>query len=152
VPTFTPEDPDFEARVRATFARQRYMATIGAELLRVAPGEVDIGLPFRADLTQQHGYLHAGVVTAIVDSACGCAAFTLMPADSGVVSVEYKVNLLAPSVGERMIARGRVLRPGRTLTVCSGEVVAVTAGEEKTVAAMLATMMRLAPTKEPEVR
>jgi uncharacterized protein (TIGR00369 family) len=143
VPTFTPEDPDFEARVRATFARQRYMATIGAELLRVAPGEVDIGLPFRADLTQQHGYLHAGVVTAIVDSACGCAAFTLMPADSGVVSVEYKVNLLAPSVGERMIARGRVLRPGRTLTVCSGEVVAMAGGEEKPVVAMLATMMRL---------
>jgi len=138
VPTFTPQDPDFEARVRAAFARQRYMATIGAELLRVAPGEVDIGLPFRADLTQQHGYLHAGVVTAIVDSA-----FTLMPAGSGVVSVEYKVNLLAPSLGERMIARGRVLRPGRTLTACSGEVVAVTAGEEKPVVAMLATMMRI---------
>ena len=144
MPTFfTPQDPDFEARVRAAFARQRYMAMIGAELLRVAPGEVDIGLPFRADLTEQHGYLHAGVVTAIVDSACGCAAFTLMPAGSGVVSVEYKVNLLAPSLGERMIARGRVLRPGRTLTACSGEVVAVTGGEEKPVVAMLATMMRI---------
>jgi uncharacterized protein (TIGR00369 family) len=145
---FQPQDPDFEARVRATFARQLYMTTIGAELLRVAPGEVDIGLPFRADLTQQHGYLHAGVVTAIVDTACGCAAYTLMPAGSGVLSVEYKVNLLAPSVGERMLARGRVLRPGRTLTVCSGEVVALTGengGEEKTVVAMLATMMRLAP-------
>ncbi|HEV7514712.1 MAG TPA: PaaI family thioesterase, partial [Thermoanaerobaculia bacterium] len=124
MPTFKPQDPDFEAKARATFARQPFMATIGAELVRVAPGEVEIALPFRADLTQQHGYLHAGVVTAIVDSACGCAAFTLMPAGSGVVSVEYKVNLLAPSVGERMVARGRVLRPGRTLTVCSGEVVA----------------------------
>jgi len=131
--------------VRATFARQLYMTTIGAELVRVAPGEIDIALPFRADLTQQHGYLHAGVVTAIVDTACGCAAYTLMPAGSGVLSVEYKVNLLAPSVGERMLARGRVLRPGRTLTVCSGEVVAITedGGEEKTVVAMLATMMRL---------
>jgi uncharacterized protein (TIGR00369 family) len=144
---FTPQDPDFEARVRATFARQLYMTTIGAELVRVAPGEVDIALPFRADLTQQHGYLHAGVVTAIVDTACGCAAYTLMPAGSAVLSVEYKVNLLAPSVGEQMLARGRVLRPGRTLTVCSGEVVAITGdgGEEKTVVAMLATMMRLAP-------
>ena len=146
MPTFQPQDPEFEARARATFARQRYMATIGAEMVRVAPGEVDIALPFRADLTQQHGYLHAGVVTAIVDSACGCAAFTLMPAGSGVLSVEYKVNLLAPAVGERVLARGRVLRPGRTLTVCSGEVVAIaggTGGEEKTIVAMLATMMRV---------
>ncbi len=142
-PTFPPQDPDFEAKARASFARQAYMATIGAEILRVAPGEVDLGLAFRADLTQQHGYLHAGVITALVDSACGFAAFTLMPAGSGVVSVEFKVNLLAPAVGERMIARGRVLRPGRTLTVCSGEVVAVTGLEEKTVLAMLATMMRL---------
>jgi len=144
VPTFLPPDPDFAAKARATFAGQPFMAAIGAELVRVAPGEVDIVLPFRADLTQQHGYLHAGVVTALVDTACGCAAFTLMPAGSGVVSVEYKVNLLAPAVGERMLARGRVLRAGRTLTVCSGEVLAVTGNEEKPVAAMLATMMRLA--------
>jgi uncharacterized protein (TIGR00369 family) len=137
-------DPDFAAKVRATFAGQPFMAAIGAELVRVAPGEVEIALPFRADLTQQHGYLHAGVVTALVDTACGLAAFTLMPAGSGVVSVEYKVNLLAPAVGERMLARGRVLRPGRTLTVCSGEVVAVRGEGETTVAAMLATMMRLA--------
>ena len=143
MPTLTPRDPDFEARVREGFARQAYMATIGAEILRIAPGEIDLGLAFRADLTQQHGYLHAGVVTALVDSACGFAAFTLMPAGSGVVSVEFKVNLLAPSVGERMIARGRVLRPGRTLTACSGEVVAVTGGEETPVVAMLATMMRI---------
>jgi uncharacterized protein (TIGR00369 family) len=143
VPTFTPQDPDFEAQARASFARQAYMATIGVEILRVAPGEVDLGLAFRAALTQQHGYLHAGVITALVDSACGFAAFTLMPKGSGVVSVEFKVNLLAPAVGERMLARGRVLRPGRTLTVCSGEVVAVTGAEEKTVLAMLATMMRI---------
>jgi uncharacterized protein (TIGR00369 family) len=142
--SFPPQDPDFAARVRETFARQRFMAAIGAELVRVEPGEVDIVLPYRDDLTQQHGYLHAGVVTAIVDTACGIAAFTLMPAGSGVLSVEYKVNLLAPAVGERMIARGRVLRPGRTLTVCSGEVAAVTGEEEKPIAAMLATMMRLA--------
>jgi uncharacterized protein (TIGR00369 family) len=143
VPIFLPQDPDFEAQARASFARQAYMATIGAHILRVAPGVVDLGLAFRADLTQQHGYLHAGVVTALVDSACGFAAFTLMPAGSGVVSVEFKVNLLAPAVGERMIARGRVLRQGRTLSVCSGEVVAVTGDEEKPILAMLATMMRI---------
>jgi uncharacterized protein (TIGR00369 family) len=145
VPAFLPQDPDFEARARAVFAGQRFMATIGAELVRVAPGEIDIALPVRADLTQQHGYLHAGVVTAIVDTACGCAAFTLMPAGSGVLSVEYKVNLLSPAVGERMLARGRVLRAGRTLTVCSGEVMAVSGNQEKPIAAMLATLMRLAP-------
>jgi uncharacterized protein (TIGR00369 family) len=144
MPELLPQDPDYEARVRESFARQSFMATLGATLLRVAPGEIDIGLPFREDLTQQHGYLHAGVVTAIVDSACGYAAFSLMPAGSGVVSVEYKVNLLAPALGERMLARGRVVRAGRTLTVCSGEVVALTGREEKPVAAMLATMMRLA--------
>jgi len=144
-PGWTPQDPAFAARVRESFARQSFMATLGAELTRVAPGEVDITLPFRADLTQQNGFLHAGVVTAIVDSACGYAAFTLMPAGVGVLSVEFKVNLLAPAVGERMIARGRVLRAGRTLTVCSGEVAAVSGGEEKPVAAMLATLMRTAP-------
>ncbi|HZF10421.1 MAG TPA: PaaI family thioesterase [Thermoanaerobaculia bacterium] len=142
--TFLPQDPDFEAKTRAAFAGQPFMATIGAEMVRVAPGEVDIALPFRADLTQHHGYLHAGVVTALVDTACGFAAFTLMPAGSGVVSVEYKVNLMAPAVGERMLARGRVLRAGWTLTVCTGEVVALTGNEETTVTAMLATMMRLA--------
>ncbi|HTQ79826.1 MAG TPA: PaaI family thioesterase [Thermoanaerobaculia bacterium] len=144
-PGWTPQDPAFAARVRESFARQSFMATLGVELTRVAPGEVDITLPFRADLTQQNGFLHAGVVTAIVDSACGYAAFTLMPAGVGVLSVEFKVNLLAPAVGERMIARGRVLRAGRTLTVCSGEVAAVSGGEEKPVAAMLATLMRTAP-------
>ena len=127
---FTPQDPDFEARVRASFARQRAMATIGAELTSVAPGEVAIELPYREDLTQQDGFVHAGIVTAIVDSACGYAAFTLMPADAAVLSVEFKVNLLAPAVGERLIARGRVVRAGRTLTICAGDVVAVREGAE----------------------
>ena len=140
---FTPRDPDFAAKARSTFTGQGFMALLGAVLTRVVPGEVEIEMPCRPELTQQHGYIHAGVVTALVDTACGCAAFTLMPAGSGVVSVEYKVNLMAPAVGERLIARGRVLRPGRSLTVCSGEVAAVAGGEEKVVAAMLATMMRL---------
>ena len=138
---FEPQVADFEERVRASFGRQRFMQAIGARLGRVAPGEVEIELPFRADLTQQHGFVHAGVVTAIADTACGYAAFTLMPAGAGVLSVEYKINLLAPGRGERLLARGRVLRPGRTLTVCTGEVLARTAAAESLVATLLGTMM-----------
>ena len=132
-----PRDPDFEARVRASFARQRFMATLGATLERVAPGEVAIALPFRDDLTQQHGFLHAGAVTAVVDSACGYAALSLMEPGAGVVSVEFKINLLAPAVGERFLATARVVKAGRTLTVCAGE---LTAGES-VAAVMQATMM-----------
>jgi uncharacterized protein (TIGR00369 family) len=139
-----PADPAFASRVRDSFARQRFMATLGARLLRVEPGEVDIELPFREDLTQQHGYLHAGVVTAIADTACGYAAFTLMPADAAVLSVEFKLNLLAPALGDRLLARGRVLRAGRTLTVCAADVIALAAVDEETlVASMLATIMAL---------
>ncbi|HEX7964481.1 MAG TPA: PaaI family thioesterase [Gammaproteobacteria bacterium] len=140
----TPADPGFEARVRDSFARQRVMATLGARLVRVAPGEVDLELPFRADLTQQHGYLHAGIVTTLLDSACGYAAFSLMPADATVLSVEFKTNLLAPAAGERLLARGRVLRAGRTLTVCEASGVMLDGGGEKAVAHMVGTMMALA--------
>ena len=141
--TFEPQTDRFEERVRASFERQRLMTTIGATLISVAPGEVIIELPFRDDLTQQHGYLHAGVVTSIVDSACGYAALTLMPEDADVLSVEYKINLLSPARGEKLIARGRVKRAGRNLTVCDGEVFAVAGDEEKLVALMLATMMTM---------
>jgi uncharacterized protein (TIGR00369 family) len=143
--TFTPRDPHFESRVRENFARQTFMSTLGARLASVRPGEVVIEMPPTGALTQQHGYVHAGAVTSIVDSACGYAAFTLMPADSEVLSVEFKVNLLAPAAGELLVARGRVVRAGRTLTVCQGEVVARTGGEERTVALMQATMMRVDP-------
>ena len=141
MPSFEPQDPYFEARVRASFARQQVMATLGATMARVAPGEVEIELPFRADLTQQNGFLHAGIVTTIVDSACGYAAYSLMPAGVNVLTVEYKVNLLAPARGERFVARGSVLRAGRTITVCAGDVVAVQDDREQLVATMLATMM-----------
>jgi uncharacterized protein (TIGR00369 family) len=140
---YEPKDPDFEARVRASFARQAFMATLGAELVAVSPGEVVIALPFREDLTQQHGFLHAGVATSVVDSACGYAALTLMPPGAGVLSVEFKVNLLAPAAGERFIATGRVVKPGRTLTVCAGEMAAERAGECAVVTLMQATMMTL---------
>lgn len=141
MPTFQPADPDFERRVRASFADQRVMTTLGASLAHVAPGEVDVVLPFRADLSQQHGFMHAGITTTIVDSACGYAALSLMPADAAVLTIEFKVNLLAPGQGERFLARGRVLKPGKTVTVATGEVVAVTGGEEKLVATMTATIM-----------
>jgi len=134
-------DPNFESRVRASFGRQRVMTTIGAELVSVAAGEVVIALPFRDDLTQQHGYLHAAIVTAIVDSACGYAASTLMPAEAAVLTVEYKVNFLGPAEGRRFVAHGKVLKPGRTLIVTTGEVVAETDAGTKSIATMLATMM-----------
>lgn len=136
-----PQDPQFEQRVRASFARQAVMATLGATLLRVAPGEVDIAAPYRADLAQQHGFLHAGILATILDSACGYAAFSLMPAGSAVLSIEFKINLLAPAAGERLIARGRVVRAGRTITVSTADGVMERDGEEKLVATMQGTMM-----------
>jgi uncharacterized protein (TIGR00369 family) len=141
---FTPRDPDYERRVRESFARQRAMETLGARLLRVAPGEVEVGLDFSDALTQQHGYMHAGVVAAVVDTACGYAALTLADAGSEVLSIEFKLNLLSPAVGERFVARARVVRSGRNVTVCAGDVFALRpGGEEKPVATMLATMMRV---------
>jgi uncharacterized protein (TIGR00369 family) len=140
---FEPVNPQFEARVRESFSRQRIMQTLGARLTRVAPGEVDIELPYRADLTQQHGYLHAGIVTTALDSACGYAAFSLMPADASVLSVEFKTNLLAPAEGELLLARGRVIRAGRSISVCEASGVMLQGGKEKQVAVMLATIMTL---------
>lgn len=134
-------EPGFEQRVRDSFARQKAMATIGARLLRVAPGEVDIDVPVREDLTQQHGFLHAGITATVLDSACGYAAFTLMPADAAVLSVEFKINMLAPARGERVVARARVKKAGRTISVCDADAYAVTSGSEKLVASMTGTMM-----------
>lgn len=137
---FVPKDTDFEARVRASFARQRVMTTIGAELMKVAPGEVEIGLPFRQDLTQQHGYLHAGIVASVLDSACGYAALSLAPAGAEILSVEFKINLLSPAAGESFAARAVVKRAGRNITVCSADAFALQQGREKLIATMLATM------------
>jgi uncharacterized protein (TIGR00369 family) len=148
--TLLPKDPEFEPRVRLSFARQKFMATCGARMVSVRPGEVVLEVDFRDDLTQQHGFLHAGVISSVADSACGYAALTLMPADHAVLSVEFKTNLLAPARGERFRATGRVVRAGRTLTVCTAEVVAVggeapgTAALEPTlIAVMQATMIAI---------
>ena len=139
-----PRDPDFEHRVRSSFARQAAMRMLGVTLERVAPGEVDLALPFRADLTQQHGFLHAGVATAVVDSACGYAALSLMEPGAAVLSVEFKVQLLAPARGAWFRGLGRVVRAGRTLTVVTGELRALArepAGDGDVVALLTGTMM-----------
>lgn len=136
-------DPDYESRVRESFLRQTVMTTIGASIIAVEPGFVEIELPFRPDLSQQNGFIHAGIITTICDSACGYAAFTLMPAHAAVLTVEFKVNLLSPAKGDVIIARGRVTRPGKTITVCTGDVFARSGDSEKVIATMLATMICL---------
>ncbi|HEY7234595.1 MAG TPA: PaaI family thioesterase, partial [Gemmatimonadaceae bacterium] len=127
---------------------QRAMAMMGASLGTVAPGAVDVVLPFRDDLTQQDGFIHAGIVAAIADSACGYAAYSLMPASARVLSIEFKLNLLAPAVGERLEARGRVIRSGNTITVCRADVAAMTGESEKLVATMVGTMMSIVASGE----
>lgn len=138
---FEPRDPDFEAKVRSSFAKQTAMRTLGAVIGKVGPGEVEIEMPYRADLTQQYGFIHCGIVTAILDSACGYAAFSLSAPDTAVLTVEYKVNFVAPAKGGRLLARGEVVRPGTTIAVCKGDVLAYDGEEEKLVATMLTTMM-----------
>jgi uncharacterized protein (TIGR00369 family) len=141
--TPVPADPDFERRVRASFEKQKLMATLGAKLVRVEPGAIEIRLPIRDHISQQHGFVHAGAIASIADSACGYAAFSLMGADSGVLAVEFKINLLAPGAGDHLIARGRVVRAGRTLTVCQADVFAVADERETAVALMTATIMNV---------
>jgi uncharacterized protein (TIGR00369 family) len=137
----SPPDPDYGERVRASFAAQRIMATLGARLIEVAPGVAAIELDYREDLTQQDGFLHAGVVATVLDSACGYAAYSLMPAGVGVLTVEYKINLLAPAVGLSLVARAEVARAGRTLSVVRGLAIARGERGDKTVAIMQATVM-----------
>ena len=139
-----PQNPDFADAIAHNFAQQPVMNLIGARLAHVEPGVVEIELPFRADLTQQDGFLHAGVITTVADSAAGYAAFTLMPAGSRVLSIEFKVNLLRPARGELFVARAEVIKAGRTLTVVRADVFATGANSEKElVATMQGTMMCL---------
>jgi uncharacterized protein (TIGR00369 family) len=140
-PSFQPKDPGFEARVRESFARQRAMETFAIGIARIAPGEVILEMPYTAALTQQHGFVHGGVVTTALDTACGYAAFSLMPAEAAVLTVEFKVNLLAPAKGERFVFVGRVIKPGRTINVCEAESFAFDGGREKFIATMSATIM-----------
>jgi uncharacterized protein (TIGR00369 family) len=132
---------DSKQRVQASFDRQEFMKTLGARIVSIDPGQVVIEWPFSKHLTQQHGFLHAGVVSAVADSACGYAALSLMPEGVAVLSVEFKVNLLRPAAGAHFRAVGKVIRPGRTLTVCAAEVHAALPGKESVIAIMQATMM-----------
>ncbi len=137
----TPADPNFEARVRASFAKQQYMATIGAEVAEVSVGRVTLKMKVRDNLLQQHGFVHAGALASLADSACGYAALSLMPADAAVLSVEFKTNMLSPAKGDAVIARAEVIRSGKTIMVCRADVFSVNGTEEKLVAAMQGTMM-----------
>jgi uncharacterized protein (TIGR00369 family) len=139
-----PADPHFARRVRESFGRQKAMALIGASLGAVEPGYVEVALPWRADLTQQKGYIHGGILGMIADTACGYAAFSLMPADSSLVTVEYKINILNPGRGA-LVAKGQVMKPGRTLTVARAEVYSE---DGKHVASMQQTLMMLAGTPD----
>ncbi len=144
---FIPKDPSYESRVRGIFDGQSAMRTIGASIESIEPGAVRLRMPFRAEFAQQHGYMHAAINTMLVDTACGCAALTLAVPGSNVLTIEYKVseykvNFLNPGEGHTFIATGRVVKPGRRLTVCSGEVIALRdGGISRDIASMLTTMM-----------
>jgi uncharacterized protein (TIGR00369 family) len=134
---------EFEKKVRDSFGRQLFMSMIEAEMVSVERGKVEIRFPFHSKLTQQNGFVHAGAITSIMDSACGYAALSVAPREADVLSVEFKVNLLAPAVGESFVARALVKRAGRTLAVCTSDAFALAAGKEKLIATMLATIMNL---------
>lgn len=138
-----PRDPDWDTRARRSFARQGASAHLGITLDHLAPGEAGFGLPWRPDVGQQHGAFHGGLIATLLDTACGYAALTLMHPGAEVMSVEFKVNFMAPARGERLLARGRVLRAGRTLTTCQGDASVLRDGAEVPVAVMLATMIAL---------
>lgn len=141
MPRFNPVDTNFEDRVCSSFDQQQFMKKIGVQLVKVEPGIVVLELDFDMTLTQQHGYVHAGVITTMADNSCGYAAYSLMPANSEVLTVEFKVNFLAPAIGKKFEATGRVIKPGRTLTICSAEVFAREKKQNRLICMMQATMM-----------
>jgi uncharacterized protein (TIGR00369 family) len=142
---FEPQNPDYRAIATATFDRQRAMQTLGISISRLEPGEVDLSMSYSPAWTQQNGFVHAGIVTAGLDSACGIAAFTLMPPGCDILTVEFKTNLLAPAKGERFAFRAHVVKPGRTLTVCEARAFAQADGSETLIATMTGTLMALVP-------
>jgi uncharacterized protein (TIGR00369 family) len=141
---FTLRNPNFEARIRDSFARQTFLETVGATLGMIEPGRVEIEASFDANITQQHGFIHGGVVGAIADSAAGYAAYSLMDAKDSVLTVEYKLNLLAPAKGERILARAEVMRPGRMLTIVRSDVSAFEGEDETLCATAVVTLIRIA--------
>ncbi|MBW8640291.1 PaaI family thioesterase [Hoeflea sp. WL0058] len=139
---FKPANPDFLKRTAESFERQQVMKTLGIRVVNVDAGSAELEMPYSKKFTQQHGFLHAGIVSTALDSACGYAAFSLMGADAAVLTIEFKINLMAPASGERFLFRAEVTKPGRTITVADGKAYAVKAdGEEKLIATMTATLM-----------
>jgi uncharacterized protein (TIGR00369 family) len=152
VPGFEPRNLDFRAAAMATFEAQPAMHTLGISLARLEPGEVELAMAYSPAFTQQHGFMHAGVITAALDNACGIAAFSLMPKGAGILTVEFKTNLLAPAKGERFLFRATVVKPGRTLTVCEARAFAEQQGAETLVASMTGTLMAMMPGAAVEAR
>ncbi|MBI1206580.1 MAG: hotdog fold thioesterase [Azospirillum sp.] len=146
---FEPADPDFEARCRDSFSRQGAMALLGAVLARIEPGLCEIHLPYKPELTQQHGFYHAGMVATVADNAAGYAGYSLMPAGTSVLTVEFKINLMAPAKGELVIARGQVIKPGRTLTIAQATVTAVNEGHETECALLQQTLICIHGREDP---
>lgn len=140
---FTPNNPEFRQRVQHSFDRQQAMSTLGASIIAIDPGVVSIRLPFKENLTQQHGFIHAGIISTVLDSACGYAAFSLMPENAAVLTIEYKINLLSPAKGEWFEAIGVVKKPGRNVTVADGEVYAHSGEDRKLIASMVGTLMSI---------
>ncbi len=140
---FEPKDSKFRRRVKSSFDRQQCMTTLGIEISRIEPGKVELTMPYAEPYTQQHGFIHAGIISTAMDSACGYAAFSLMPVEAAVLTVEYKINFMAPASGEDFIFRAEVVKPGHTLTFCDAHAYARTAGREKLIATMSGTMMAL---------
>jgi uncharacterized protein (TIGR00369 family) len=137
------KDPQFRSRVEASFNQQQVMKTLGVKIVNLQPGEIELMMPYAAAYTQHHGFLHAGIIATVLDSACGYAAFSLVPNDAAMLTVEFKTNLLAPARGERFIFRGKVVKAGRTITVCDAQAFGVDGGEERLVATMTGTLMAL---------
>jgi uncharacterized protein (TIGR00369 family) len=144
MPDFAPKDPDFRARLEASFARQTAMASLGVTIIRLEPGEIELAMPYSAAFTQQHGFTHGGIIATVLDSACGYAAYSLTPPDTTILTIEFKTSLLAPAKGERFTIRGRVIRPGRNITFCEAEALAHDGGAMKRIATMTATLMAIA--------
>lgn len=143
MPDFEPKDPDFDTRVRASFERQAVLQTLGVTIARLGAGEMELLMPYNAAFTQQHGFLHAGTVATVLDSACGYAAFSLMPAEASVLTIEFKTNLLAPAKGELFTFQGHVVKPGRNITVCEARAAAYDSGKSTLIATMTATLMAI---------
>lgn len=138
------QDPNFAHRVRASFARQQVMQTLAVEIVRLAPGEIELAMPSAPAFTQQHGFIHAGIISTVLDSACGYAAFSLMPVEAAVLTVEFKINLLAPAKGNRFTFHAEVVKPGKTLTVCEGRAYSSDPdSEQRLIATMTGTLMAI---------